>query len=118
MKQLIFSFLAAGLIFASCKKDRTCACTVTKSGTSTTTAALTFSVQFVGNVPVVDTSFTTPINESFSFNREMTKVSKNQAKSNCINYKEPYNETTLNEAPPLQLKTVSTGERKYSCELK
>jgi hypothetical protein len=118
MRKVTFAALIVSSLFVACKKDRTCNCTVTKTGTSTTTAALLISVPPFGNIPVVDTSFVTPVNETQTFDRSLTKVTKSQAKGNCISYTEPYNERTLNEAPPLQLTTTAKGERVYDCELK
>lgn len=118
MKKIIIIAIVASNAFLACKKDRTCTCTVTKVGTSTTTAALTFSVPIVGNVPVIDTSFVAPVNETNTFDRSFTKVTKSAAKSNCISYKEPYNDITTNSAPPLLLVTTSKGDRTYDCELK
>ena len=118
MKKVILAAIIISNIFLACKKDRTCSCTVTKTGTSTTTAALTFSVPLLGNVPVIDTSFVTPVNESQSVDKTLTKVTKRAAKNNCISYKEPYNERSINEAPPLQLTTIAKGDRVYTCTLK
>lgn len=118
MKKLILAAIVLSNVFLACKKDRTCACTVKKTGTSTTTAALTFSVPLLGNVPVIDTSFVTPVNEVYNFDRVYNETSKRAAKNNCLNYSEPYNERSINEAPPLQLTTTSTGTRTYECDLK
>lgn len=116
--KLFFTFLlSASIAFSSCKKDRVCSCTLTKTGTTTTTAALTFSVPIVGNVPIVDTSFVTPVSEVQSYDKTIMDVSKRTAKQNCVSYKEPYNETITNSAPPLQLTTKIVGENVYNCKL-
>ncbi len=112
------TIIAFTLILYACKKDRTCSCTLTKTGTSTTTAALTVAVPIVGNVPVIDTSFETPINEVVVYDKTILDVKKRTAKQNCVSYNEPYDETITNSAPPLLLTTKSKGERKYSCKLK
>ena len=117
--KFIFTTLAlASLIFISCKKDRVCSCTMTKNGTTTTTAALTYSVPIVGNVPIIDTSFTSPVNEVQSYDKTIVDVNKRTAKQNCVSYKEPYTETITNSAPPLMLTTTMKGEASYKCELK
>lgn len=118
MKKVIIVAIVAANAFLACKKDRACECTVTRTGTSTTTAALTFSIPLVGNVPVIDTSFVTPVSDVFKYEKTLTKVSRAAAKSNCIDYKEPYKETTTNSAPPLLLTTLEEGTRTYDCELK
>ncbi len=118
MKRIVIIAIIASNAFLACKKDRTCACTVTKIGTSTTTAALTFSVAIIGNVPVIDTSFVSPVNETNTYDKTFNKTTKAAAKNNCVSYKEPYNEVITNSAPPLMLSTTSKGERVYTCELK
>ena len=118
MKQLLVTLAVICAVLASCKKDRTCSCTVTKTGTTTTTAVLSFSVPLVGNVPLIDTSFTTPVSEVQSYDKTINKVSKRTAKQNCLSYTEPYNDNIINAAPPLLLTTNSKGEKVYSCELK
>lgn len=118
MKLLFMLLFGATIVFSSCKKDRVCSCTLTKTGTTTTTAALTFSVPIVGNVPIVDTSFVTPVSEVQIYDKTIMDVNKRTAKQNCVSYKEPYSETITNSAPPIQLTTKSVGENVYKCELK
>lgn len=117
MKLLFTITLIASIAFISCKKDRVCSCTLTKTGTTTTTAALTFSVPIVGNVPIIDTSFVTPVSEVQTYDKTIMDVNKRTAKQNCVSYKEPYSETITNSAPPLQLTTKSVGENVYDCKL-
>lgn len=118
MKKVLVAAIILSNVFVACKKDRTCSCTVTKTGTSTTTAALLVAVPPLGNVPVIDTSFVTPVSEIQTFDRVYKKATKRQAKNNCVSYTEPYNERNLNEAPPLQLTTTAKGDRVYDCKLK
>lgn len=118
MKHLLLTSVLVSAIFISCKKDRTCSCTMTKTGTSTTKAALTVSVPVLGSVPVVDTSFVTPVNEVQSYDRTVMDVNKRSAKQNCVSYKEPYDETIINAAPPLLITTQAKGEKVYKCDLK
>lgn len=117
MKIIVTAFAVSSLFVVSCKKDRVCSCTLTKNGTTTTTAALTYSVPIVGNVPIIDTSFSTPVNEVQTYDKTIMDVNKRTAKQNCVSYKEPYNETITNSAPPLMLTTKSEGEKVYKCEL-
>ncbi len=118
MKHILFIAAVMSAVLISCKKDRTCSCTVTKTGTSTTTAALTYSVPILGNVPIIDTSFTTPVTDVQMDDKTIMDVNKRTAKQNCISYKEPYNETIVNSAPPLELTTNSKGDKEYKCTLK
>lgn len=118
MKKVIIIAVVFANTFLACKKDRTCECSVKKTGTSNTTAALTFSIAIIGNVPIIDTSFVTTVSDVFNYERTLTDVSKKQAKNNCIGYSEPYKETTTNSAPPLSLITTETGTRTYDCSLK
>jgi len=106
-------------VFLACKKeDRTCSCTVTKTGTSTTLAALTISVPIVGNVPVIDTSFVTAVADVFVYDRVIKDVTKKEGKYSCLSYNEPYKDITTNAAPPLLLTTTEEGTRAYDCKLK
>jgi len=123
MRTPIVLGFAVVLFFAACKKDRTCTCTVTKNGTSTTTAVITASIAIPG-VPIplppvsFDTTSTTVISESQTFDRKMKNVKKKEAAYNCTSYSEPYSETTYNIVPDFSLITVSQGTREYKCELK
>mgnify|MGYP003380152749 CR=1 FL=1 len=118
MKKIIIIAVVPANVFLACKKDRTCECSVTKMGTSTTMAALTFSIPIIGSVPIIDTSFVTTVSDVFTFERTLTNASKKQAKNNCLDYKEPYKEINTNSAPPLSLVTTETGTRTYDCTLK
>jgi PBP1b-binding outer membrane lipoprotein LpoB len=121
MKKIISIFFAVlALSFAACKKDRTCSCTVTKTGTVTTTASFTFSVAIPLPIPPIgiDTTFSSPVNESYSTEIKMEDVKKRTAKQNCYSYKEPYQETTYNIVPSFTLTSVNSGNKSYSCELK
>lgn len=118
MKKLLVAAIILTNVFLACKKeDRTCSCTVTKNGTSTTLAALTVSTP-LGDIPVIDTSFVAAVADVFSYDRTLTKATKKQAKNNCISYKEPYKDISTNSAPPLLLQTTETGTLTYDCKLK
>lgn len=123
---LVFAVLAFGA-FTACKKtDRTCSCTVTKTGSVTTTAKVTFSVElplpFPLPVPIppvgLDTTFTSPVSESYTSDTKMEKVKKSTAKDNCYSYSEPYNETTYNIVPNFTMTSNNQGTITHKCELK
>jgi hypothetical protein len=117
MKYSAILLLITANLFLACKKDRICSCTSKETGTSTTTAALTFSTP-LGSFPVVDTSITAPYGDVFNYERKYQKVTRRQAKNNCVSYTEPFKDKIVNEAPPLQLTTEIKGTREVSCELK
>src|ERR1700759_1445370 len=87
------------LFIASCKKDRTCSCTVTKTGTSTTTGKADIVILPGFPTNLADTSFVTPVNEAQVIDRKLENVTKRSAKNNCISYSEPYTETVLTSVP-------------------
>jgi len=121
MKNYYFILVIAITVF-SCKKDRTCSCTVTKTGTSTTTGKADLMLLPGFPIPLADTSFATSINESQSIDKKIEKVTKRTAKNNCISYTEPYSETVLTSVPAssfnLSVIITNKGEKKYTCELK
>ncbi len=118
-KKVLIGAIVLANVFLACKKeDRTCTCTVSKIGTSTTRAALTFSIPIVGNVPVIDTSFVTTVSDVFTYDRVIKKVTKKQGEYNCYSYTEPYKNITTNDAPPLTLITTEEGTKSYDCKLK
>jgi len=118
-KIIVLAFVT--LIFVACKKDRTCACIVTKTGTSTTTGKVD-AIFFGFPTPLADTSFVTNINESQSVDKKIENATKMRAKNNCISYSEPYTETVLTSVPAssfnLSVIVTNKGEKKYDCELK
>jgi hypothetical protein len=120
MKKYI-SVIALFILASACKKDRTCECTETKTGTSYTNGAVGL-VFFGFNQPLADTSFSTSVNELRTYNRGYTKVTKRQAKSTCVSYSEPYKERTLTAVPAssfqLSVEVINEGIVKYDCKLK
>jgi len=118
-KIILFSILS--LVLFSCKKDRTCSCTVTKTGTSTTNGH--FEVTVIPGFPVTqDSSFVSQINDVQSVDKKLEKVTKQTAKNNCVSYTEPYNETTLTSVPgttvSISITVTDVGNKRYSCKLK
>jgi hypothetical protein len=119
MKNLLIAAIILANVFLACKKeDRVCQCYVTKAGTSTTTSKLSFSVAIFGNIPIIDTTYVTQVNEVNQVDVTYKNVTKKQAKTHCISYTEPYNETDMHTAPPQTLTTTDVGTRTYDCKLK
>ncbi|MDO9000745.1 MAG: hypothetical protein Q7W45_13335 [Bacteroidota bacterium] len=117
-----FILAAISLIIFSCKKDRVCSCTITKTGTSTTTGKAELVIIPGFPLDLADTSFVTNINETQSVDKKIEKVTKRRAKNNCISYTEPYNETILTSVPAssfnLSVIVTNKGDKHYACELK
>jgi hypothetical protein len=113
--------LLIALAFSACKKDRTCACTVTRNGTSTTEGKVE-QVLFGFPVTLADTTFSQPVYEVRVYDKKMEDVSKSSAKKNCISYSEPYSEKTLTSVPATSFNVVfavtNTGTDEYDCKLK
>jgi hypothetical protein len=119
MKNVLIVAIILANVFLACKKeDRVCECYVTKTGTSTTTSKLSFSVALLGEIPIIDTTYVTQVNEINQVDETYNHVTKKQAKMNCISHKEPYNETDIHTAPPQTLTTTDAGTRNYDCKLK
>ncbi|MBA3679843.1 MAG: hypothetical protein H0W73_01445 [Bacteroidetes bacterium] len=116
-----FILAAVALVFFACKKDRTCTCTVKKTGTSTTTGKAEL-ILFPGfPTTLADTSFVTDVNDVQTVDRKLEKVTKRTAKNNCISYSEPYSETTLTSVPAssfnLSVVVTDKGTKHYDCKL-
>lgn len=111
-----YILILVSLIVFSCKKDRTCSCTVTKTGTSATTGKVDLVIF------QVDTSFVTNVIETQIVDKKIEKVTKRRAKNNCVSYTEPYNETILTSVPTssfnLSVIVTNKGDKHYACELK
>ncbi|MDX2171629.1 MAG: hypothetical protein SFY56_00820 [Bacteroidota bacterium] len=122
MKKIAVIVLLGITVFTACKKDRTCSCTVTKKGTSTTQGKADIVVIPGFPATLADTSFVTPIYEVQNIDKKLEKITKMRAKNNCISYIEPYNETVLTSVPAssfnLSVVVTNTGERHYECKLK
>jgi hypothetical protein len=123
MKKILLSILViSGAIFAACKKDRTCECTVTKTGTSTTSAKVS---QVILGFPLdlADTSFVSQVNEiSTGEQTVIQKSTKRKAKNNCYNYNEPYDDKTVTSVPAssfnLSVVVEDKGTKQHDCKLK
>ena len=121
MKTIILSTLIA-FAFVACKKDRTCNCSITKTGTSTTTAKADITLFPGFPTPLADTSFVTPVSEVQNVDKKIEKTTKMRAKNTCVSYTEPYTETVLTSVPAssfnLSVIVTNKGDKKYACELK
>jgi hypothetical protein len=121
MKKIHFILIAFTLVFLACKKDRTCACTETKTGTSKTKGSVS-QVFFGQPISLADTTFTNSVNESRSYDRKYLETTKRKAKSSCVSYSEPYKVRTLTAVPAssfqLSVEVIDEGEVKYDCKLK
>lgn len=120
-KSITLLFLVTTLIVA-CKKDRTCSCTETKTGTSKTTGKA--SIELFPGLPqdLADTTFSSPLNETRSYDRVYKDAQKKAAKNNCLSYSEPFKETVVTSVPAssfqLSVIVVNEGTVSYDCKLK
>jgi hypothetical protein len=121
IKKIAFSAIVLAVLFISCKKDRTCACTLTRVGTSTTTGKVDQTL-FGFPVTLADTTFEQPLNEITSYDKKLSSVTKSTAKNNCFSYSQPFNEVTITSVPAssfnLAVVVTKKGDEKYDCELK
>jgi hypothetical protein len=122
MKNSIVILFIVGITFFACKKDRTCTCTITNKGTSTTTGKVSIELIPGLSAPLADTSFTSPVYTRHVIDKKIIKSSKRVAKANCASYTEPYVETIPTSVPAssfnLSIIVTNEGVREYDCELK
>lgn len=118
--QLVVVLILA--INVACKKDRVCSCTITKTGTSTTTGKAELSLFPGVGIPLADTSFSQNAFDIQFVDKKIEHVTKRRAKNNCVSYTEPYNETVLTSVPAssfnLSVVVNNKGDKHYKCELK
>ncbi len=122
-KIIIVASVISLITFAACTKDRTCNCTITRTGTSTTQGKV--EAALLPGFPAIslaDTTFTQDVYNIQIVDKKMTKVTKKAAQSNCINYSQPYNETTITSVPAssfnLSVVITDKGTEKFDCTLK
>lgn len=110
MKTFTILLMGLSVITVSCKKDRTCNCTVVTTGTTNTkTSSLLLGI---------DTTISVPLNTTNVNTITFQGVNKKMAKYNCFDRSEAVNESTNNGIPGVVEVTVSNiGTRVYSCEL-
>jgi hypothetical protein len=110
MKSVLILLSLAGWMFASCKKDRVCKCTVTVSGLTYTRA--------VSSAANVDTTIITPLSGSNENEITLKKVTKRRAKNNCVSREEEFEEASKSGFPGIADLTITNkGTREYDCKL-
>lgn len=116
MKKLFFTALSLCFVFVSCKKDRTCSCTITNIGTNT---VHTVTPGLPPLLPATDTTIVTPTNSINTQKTKYTKVSKKTMRNNCYEkLDESYSESTTNGVPGLfTITTTQAGVRTYACKI-
>jgi hypothetical protein len=121
MKNNLLIIAVMAIVFFACKKDRTCSCTLTKTGTSKTQGKVEMSLGFFP-VPLADTTFETKVSDIQTYDVSMKKVTKKTAKNNCFSYSEPYKEKTITSVPAssfnLSVVVTDEGINEYNCKLK
>ncbi len=120
MKKSFVILAVIVLAILSCKKDRTCSCAETKTGTSKTIGKAEINLGFP--IPLADTTFSNPLNEYRTYDRVYKDTRKGAAKNNCLSYSEPFKETVITSVPAssFQLSVVveKEGTAVYDCKLK
>ncbi len=110
MKNLLFISLICCLPLFSCKKDRTCKCTVDTNGNTTTRIMISDGS--------VDTTFISPLVNSSETKIEYKEVTKKKAKFNCISRSEDFNDVYPFGVPGVAaITTTNSGTRTYDCEI-
>lgn len=126
MKFYLLVLGIAGLIFISCKKDRSCNCTVSTRGTTITrnqTAGITLPIPGFPPIEIIpgsDTTVVTPFTDSNIDNTSYRKVSKNTMNERCpTTSEETFNDHSVVITPGTSTVTTSTyGKKTYACEVK
>jgi hypothetical protein len=125
MKYTLVALLAICL-FVSCKKTRTCNCTINRSGTVTTTsesAGLTISIPGLPAIPGLPGS---TANSSENYNITTTevskfdKVSKGDMHSACAKHREEmiYDRKVAMSAGQYTTTTIDSGMKTTDCTIK
>lgn len=126
MKINLFILVAVCFSFFSCRKDRTCNCTVTTKGVTTTrnqTAALTLPIPGLPPIEIVagrDTTVYTPFSYADTDNRSYRKVSKNTMNKNCpATAEETFNDDALIITTGTSTVSINRhGRKTFACEIK
>lgn len=125
MKTTTFFFAALLVLLASCRKDRTCNCTVTSEGTTTTrnqTEGTSISISPLPPIVVVepiDTTVTTPFSNSKTETTIYKDVKARTAKYNCVSsFEETISENNVQTIPgTATITSTQTGKKIYSCKI-
>jgi hypothetical protein len=121
MKNYFIAIAALGIMAMSCKKDRTCSCTVTTDGTTTThtqTAGLAIA-GLPAILPATDTTTSQPLHSVNTLNTTYPKVSKSSIRANCFSKsEESIDQTSTNTSPGIfTITTTDTGAKTYACTI-
>jgi hypothetical protein len=125
MKTIFFNLSIFCLCLISCKKERSCNCTVLTQGTTTThnqAAGISISIPIVGSITLTQPSDTTMMN-SYTDNgtKKMNyeKVSKKTMKKTCpSSYEETFNDNSSLITPGSStVTTTNSGKRSYTCKI-
>src|SRR4051812_19863124 len=125
LRSLVYLILALPVFF-SCKKERTCSCTVIENGTRTVVqeqAAVSFTV-FPGIPPIeLIPARTDTTNTPFSFasveDLNYKKISKGNMKQVCeLTSSEGINKTSQVITSTSTITTTDVGTRESSCKIK
>lgn len=125
MKFYVFALSIFCLTVVSCKKDRTCNCTVITSGVKTThnqTAGNTINIPPLPPVVIVPATDTTYSNSYSTSSRQITsynKVSKKSMNTSCAaSFEETTGDVSLILTPGTStVTTTDAGLRKYTCKI-
>lgn len=127
----ITSLLAVMILFAACKKERTCTCEITTSGNVSSHAVsngLSFSIGNIGlpiPIPPItivaakDTNFVTPYSYSSTSKETYDKISKRSIKGTCPSATEESINSTSTDIMPGSYTVTSTnvGTRTGKCSI-
>jgi len=125
MKFYFFVLSLVCLGFMSCRKDRTCNCSVTTEGATIThsqTAANVINIPPLPPVeitPATDTTVISPYNYNTTRKTQYKEVSKNTMNKNCPeSFEEGFSDNSTNVTPGTSTITVTdTGKKKYTCKV-
>lgn len=125
MKTTTLFFAALFILLSSCRKDRTCNCTVTKEGTVTTrnqTPGTSITISPLPPIEVVaptDTTVVSPMNASYEEKTVYKDVKPRTAKYNCVsNYEVSISESSVQTLPgTATITTTQSGKKIYSCKI-
>lgn len=126
MRSNFFILIIACFSFFSCKKDRTCSCTVSTRGTTTTrnqTAGITLPIPGLPPIEIMpgqDTTIYTPFTYTDTDIASYKKVSKNTMNENCpTTSEESFNDSYVVITPGTSTVSINNhGKKTYACEIK
>ncbi|PBQ32544.1 hypothetical protein CNR22_12435 [Sphingobacteriaceae bacterium] len=113
------------LSLSACKKDRTCSCSITSTGSTITHSQTAGNVINIPPLPPVvivaatDTTFTTPFVYYSTTKSNYDKVSKKSMRANCASSSEEdlKDGSTLITPGTSTVTTTRSGKRVYDCSI-